>query len=321
MIERAGASLLSVHGRHREQKGPVTGLASWSHIKAVKDAVRIPVFANGNIQSRDDVIRCLNETGADGVMSAEGILHNPAIFTGFPVTVWQVTREYLELVQQYSPPFSYVRGHVFKFLHHCLALKRHQALRHIVAKTHLVEALVEVANKLEEHYRHDYEQYISKHPEMFQHNHHHNSSSPNSYRFIHPDSLPIFFCKPYYRPPPTEFNSKIGNVNSISKQCKNNSDNNVARDQNVVMKKQSHPHLPFISKRHLKKMEKCSLNKKLKIGQIEENCVPIKIAIKRQLPLCAQCPNPKGSRCEFDFCKKCCRIKTQEELLNCKGMF
>jgi tRNA-dihydrouridine synthase 1 len=95
MVLDAGASILTVHGRTREMKGHKTGLADWSVIRYLREELGkdVVLFANGNILKKEDVERCLEETGADGVMSAEGNLYDPGIFST-PPEVGKEGREY-----------------------------------------------------------------------------------------------------------------------------------------------------------------------------------------------------------------------------------
>jgi len=74
-LEDAGAQLLTLHGRTREQG--FKGRADWHAIAAVKRALGIPLIANGDIQSPADALACLRVTGADGVMVGRGTMGAP----------------------------------------------------------------------------------------------------------------------------------------------------------------------------------------------------------------------------------------------------
>ena len=78
IAEANGASAIAIHGRTREQM--YEPFANWEYIKAVKNAVSIPVIGNGDIFCAEDAIRMLDETGVDSLMIGRGSLGNPYIF-------------------------------------------------------------------------------------------------------------------------------------------------------------------------------------------------------------------------------------------------
>ncbi|CAK7218692.1 tRNA dihydrouridine synthase [Sporothrix bragantina] len=91
----AGASILTVHGRRREQKGHMTGIADWKMLRYLRENLpkETVLFANGNVLEHGDVERCLAATGFDGVMSAEGLLSNPALFSPPPPPVSETSSD------------------------------------------------------------------------------------------------------------------------------------------------------------------------------------------------------------------------------------
>ncbi len=78
MLEDAGVSALAVHGRTKVQM--YTGRADWDIIREVKQAVKIPVAANGDVERAEDAARILRYTGADHVMVGRAAFGDPFLF-------------------------------------------------------------------------------------------------------------------------------------------------------------------------------------------------------------------------------------------------
>lgn len=78
IIEKAGASAITVHGRTRSQY--YSGEADWNIIKQVKENVNIPVIGNGDIKTREEAKKALEESKVDAIMIGRGSFGNPWIF-------------------------------------------------------------------------------------------------------------------------------------------------------------------------------------------------------------------------------------------------
>ena len=106
MAESAGAAAVVVHGRSWAQG--FGGKADWGVIKAVKQAVSIPVIGNGDVLTQADGMAMMAATGCDGVMAGRGALSNPWLFgpnerpTSLAGRMERIMR-YLHLAQQFLP--------------------------------------------------------------------------------------------------------------------------------------------------------------------------------------------------------------------------
>lgn len=115
MIEAAGCSLLTIHGRLRKSHMNAEH-ADWEHIRAVKNVMQIPVFANGSIATYSDMQGCSAITGCDGVMAAVGLLENPLLFANVTKEPKAIALEYLDYAERYNALMRYVRPHILQIL-------------------------------------------------------------------------------------------------------------------------------------------------------------------------------------------------------------
>ena len=116
MAEAAGAAAITVHGRTRAQQ--YSGKADWDIIRAVKQAVSIPVFANGDVAEPADTVRILEHTGADAVMIGRGLLETPDLVCRMrgaaPAGMAQLENFHGQLLDGYCASISGERNVLFK---------------------------------------------------------------------------------------------------------------------------------------------------------------------------------------------------------------
>ncbi|ELR18074.1 tdiRNAhydrouridine synthase [Acanthamoeba castellanii str. Neff] len=115
VLQNAGCQVLAVHGRTRESNS--RGPADWAAIRQIKEALSIPVVANGGVDELEDVERCLNETKADAVMVAYPALLNPRFFGGGEKADGvELLHEYLSYVERYPAQSKTIKSHARKLL-------------------------------------------------------------------------------------------------------------------------------------------------------------------------------------------------------------
>jgi nifR3 family TIM-barrel protein len=125
--EAAGVAMITVHGRTRCQF--YTGSADWPAIRAVKQAVNVPVVVNGDVRTFDDAVRALELSGADAVMIGRGAQGRP----WFP---GQVARFLASGVREGAPDlaqqFAYITALYDELIeHHGVRIGRRHARKHL----------------------------------------------------------------------------------------------------------------------------------------------------------------------------------------------
>ena len=116
LLEEAGASAVCIHGRTAQQK--YAGMVNWTIMKQVKEKTRIPIIANGDIDSIDAGEKLLSKTNCDLVMIGRESMHRPWVFSQKTIDIKEQIFRFIDLYTQYEKRQSIqeVADHVFWML-------------------------------------------------------------------------------------------------------------------------------------------------------------------------------------------------------------
>ena len=112
IIQEAGADMLTVHARTQSQG--YSGTADWNIIKQIKDIIKIPLIANGDISTIEDIKKIKEETNCDGVMIGRAAKNNPFLLTNKKINTF---KKYISIVEKYNLniKFIHIKMHLMSF--------------------------------------------------------------------------------------------------------------------------------------------------------------------------------------------------------------
>lgn len=113
-VELSGVDFITVHGRTKNTRSSIP--VDLEAIKLVKQTVSVPVVANGDCFSLEQAYEIAEFTGVDGVMSARGILANPALFAGYKNTPWKAIELFWDYATAYGLPYRIIQHHLAQML-------------------------------------------------------------------------------------------------------------------------------------------------------------------------------------------------------------
>ena len=109
-VQSAGVDFITIHGRMRST--PSSHPVNLDAIKLLTSHTTVPTLSNGDVFTLSDATEHASLTGVDGVMSARGILQNPALFAGYDTCPWDAVELFMNKVVHAPIPFKLVLHHV-----------------------------------------------------------------------------------------------------------------------------------------------------------------------------------------------------------------
>ncbi|KAK5109044.1 hypothetical protein LTR62_007592 [Meristemomyces frigidus] len=112
IVQAAGPTFITVHGRTRSQRSSTP--PDYNAIRSIRQYLYVPTLANGDAYTLSSTQQIAEQTGADGVMAARGILLNPAMFSGHNTVSIDSVKRMLEMCIRHPIPFALVLHHIME---------------------------------------------------------------------------------------------------------------------------------------------------------------------------------------------------------------